>query len=61
MRTRQSKKEKQYYVYSGYNKKEKRTNNDLQNITQKTKDRVTRTNGQKEKDKQWSTKHYTEN
>jgi hypothetical protein len=29
-------------IYSGYNKKEKRTNNDLQNITQKTKDRVTR-------------------
>ena len=42
MRTRKSKKEKQYYVYSGYNKKDKRTNNDLQNITQKTKDRVTR-------------------
>jgi hypothetical protein len=42
MRTRKSKKDKQYYVYSGYNKKDKRTNNDLQNITQKTKDRVTR-------------------
>jgi hypothetical protein len=42
MRTRKSKKEKQYYVYYGYNKKDKRTNNDLQNITQKTKDRVTR-------------------
>ena len=41
--------------------KKKRTNNGLQNITQKTIDRVTRTNGQKEKDTQWSTKHYTEN
>ena len=42
MRTRKSKKDKQYYVYYVYNKKDKRTNNDLQNITQKTKDRVTR-------------------
>ena len=37
--------------------KRKRTNNGLQNITYKTKDRKTRTNGQKEKDKQWSIKH----
>jgi len=29
--------------YNGQNKKYKRTNNDLQNITYKTKDRVTRT------------------
>jgi len=29
--------------YNGQTKKDKRTNNDLQNITQKTKDRVTRT------------------
>ena len=41
MRTRKSKKDKQYYVYYGYNKKDKRTNNDLQNITQKIKDRAT--------------------
>jgi hypothetical protein len=33
----------------------KRTNNDLQNTTQKDR----QYNGQK--DKQWSTKHYTEN
>jgi hypothetical protein len=30
--------------------KRKRTHNGLQNITQKTKDRTRRTNGQKEKD-----------
>jgi hypothetical protein len=36
--------------------KRKRTNNDLQNITQKDR----QDNGQKKKDKQWSTKHYTE-
>jgi 3-keto-L-gulonate-6-phosphate decarboxylase len=36
--------------------KRKRTNNDLQNITQKNR----QYNGQKKKDKQWSTKHYTE-
>jgi hypothetical protein len=41
--------------------KRKRTHNGLQNITQKTKDRTRRTNGQKEKDTQWSIKHYTEN
>ena len=52
--------------------KRKRTNNYLQNITLKTKDQATRTplntkskdrqyNGQKKKDKQLSTKHYTEN
>ena len=29
--------------YNGQKKKDKRTNNDLQNITQKSKDRVTRT------------------
>jgi hypothetical protein len=28
--------------YNGQKKKDKRTNNDLQNITQKTKDRATR-------------------
>ena len=45
------------------------TNNDLQNITQKTKDRATRTTLElqiiyltnRQKDKQRSTKHYTEN
>ena len=36
--------------------KRKRTNNDLQNITQKDR----QYNSQKKKDKQWSTKHYTE-
>jgi hypothetical protein len=36
--------------------KRKRTNNDLQNITQKNR----QYNGKKKKDKQWSTKHYTE-
>ena len=41
--------------------KRKRTNNGLLNIKQETKDRETRTNGQKEKDKQWSTTHCTEN
>jgi hypothetical protein len=35
---RKSKKERQH---NGQKKKEKRTNNDLQNITQKTKDRAT--------------------
>ena len=36
IRIRKSKKD-------GYHKKDKRTNNDLQNITHKTKDRVTQT------------------
>ena len=36
--------------------KRKRTNNDLQSITQKDR----QYNGQKKKNKQWSTKHYTE-
>jgi hypothetical protein len=36
--------------------KRKRTNNDLQNSTQKDR----QYNGQQKKDKQWSTKHYTE-
>jgi hypothetical protein len=36
--------------------KRKRTNNDLQNNTQKDR----KYNGQKTKDKQWSTKHYRE-
>jgi hypothetical protein len=36
--------------------KRKRTNNDLQNITQKDR----QCNGQKKKDKQRSTKHYPE-
>ena len=36
--------------------KRKRTNNDLQNITQKDRQYT----GQKKKDKQSSTKHYTE-
>ena len=36
--------------------KRKRTNNDLQNITQKER----QYNGRKTKDKQWSIKHYTE-
>jgi hypothetical protein len=36
--------------------KRKRTNNDLQNLTQKDR----QYNGQKKKNKQWSTKHYTE-
>ena len=49
----------------------KRTNNDLQNITQKTKDtkrgirssksKDRQYNGHRKKDEQWSTKHYTEN
>ena len=49
-------------------KKDKRTNNDLQNITQKTKDTklVVRSckskdrqyNGHRKKDEQWSTKYY---
>ena len=37
---RKSKKDRQH---NGRKKKDKRTNNDLQNITYKTKDRVTRT------------------
>jgi hypothetical protein len=36
--------------------KRQRTNNDLQNITQKDR----QYNGQKKKNKQWSTKYYTE-
>jgi hypothetical protein len=36
--------------------KRKRTSNDLQSITQKNR----QYNGQEKKDKQWSTKHYTE-
>ena len=36
--------------------KRQRTNNDLQNITQKDR----QYNGQKTKNKQWATKHYTE-
>ena len=36
--------------------KRKRTNNELQNITQKDRPY----NGQKTKNKQWATKHYTE-
>ena len=36
--------------------KRQRTNNNLQNITQKDR----QYNGQKTKNKQWSTKHYTE-
>ena len=34
---------KKDWQYNGQKKKYKRTNNDLQNITQKTKDRATRT------------------
>jgi hypothetical protein len=42
--------------------KRKRRSNDLQNTTQKTKSKKDRQyNDQKKKDKQWSTKHYTEN
>ena len=41
MRTRNSKKDRQH---NGQKKRDKRTNNDLQNITQKTKDRTTRGN-----------------
>jgi len=40
IRTRNSKKDR---LCNGQKKIDKRTNNDLQNITQKTKDRVTRT------------------
>jgi len=40
IRIRKSKKDRQY---NGHKKKDKKTNNDLQNITHKTKDRVTRT------------------
>jgi hypothetical protein len=40
MRIRQSKKDRQY---NGQKKKDKRTNNNLQNITRKTTDRVTQT------------------
>ena len=32
--------------HNGQKKKDKRTNNDLQNTTQKTKDRATKTGGQ---------------
>jgi hypothetical protein len=42
--------------------KRKKTSNDLQNTTQKTKSKKDKQyNDQKEKVKQWSTKHYTEN
>jgi hypothetical protein len=42
--------------------KRKRRSNDLQNTTQKTKSKKDRQyNDQKKKEKQWSTKHYTEN
>jgi hypothetical protein len=41
IRSRKSKKDRQY---NGKKKKAKMTNNDLHNTTQKTKDRVTRTN-----------------
>ena len=40
IKIRNSKKDRQK---NGQKKKDKRTNNDLQNTTQKTKDRVTRT------------------
>ena len=40
IRIRKSKKDRQH---NGQEKKDKRTNNDLQNITQKTKDQATRT------------------
>ena len=40
IRIRKSKKSRQH---NGQKKKDKRTNNDLQNITQKNKERVTRT------------------
>ena len=40
IRSRISKEDRQYY---GQKKKDKRTNNDLQNTTQKTKDRPTQT------------------
>ena len=40
MRRRKSKKDRQR---SGQSKKDQRTNNNLQNITQKTKDQVTQT------------------
>ena len=40
IRIRKSKKNRQH---NGQNKKDKGTNNDLQDITQKTKDRATRT------------------
>ena len=40
IRIRKSKKDRQH---NGQKKKNKRTNNDLQNITQKTKDRASRT------------------
>ena len=58
MKSRKLNKDRQH---NGQMKIDKRTNDGLQNNTRKTKDRTTRTNGQKEKDKQWSTKHYTEN
>ena len=37
-----SRKSKKLRQYNDQNKKEKRTSNDLQNVTQKTKDRATR-------------------
>ena len=40
VRIRKSKEDRKH---NGQNKKDKRTNNDLQNTTQKTKDRATRT------------------
>jgi hypothetical protein len=73
IRIRKSKKNRQY---NGQKKRDKKTNNDLQNTTQKTKDRATQTPSKaidwrrkyntmvKRKgqiDKQRSTKHYTEN
>jgi hypothetical protein len=42
MKKKQSKK-KLHGQYNGQMKKDKRTHNDLQNITQKTKNRATRT------------------
>jgi hypothetical protein len=56
-------------------KRKVQQDNDLQNTTQKTKDRATQTplsidwrrndntmaKGKGQQDKQWSTKHYTEN
>jgi hypothetical protein len=51
--------------YNGRMEKDKKTINDLQNTTQKTK-RLSRwtiqwSHGQGQKDNKWSTKHYTEN
>ena len=51
--------------YNGRMEKDKKTINNLQNTTQKTKRLSRRTiqwsYGQGQKDNQWSTKHYTEN